>query len=148
MLKLKLAILALCSVTILPAVTSLRAEDPPAAPLPTEILAARRVFIANGGGDPNTAGAIYNELYADMKAWGHYQLVRDPSEADLVLQIRFGRIFMGTPGIKLELRDPKTNTLLWTLDEVIRKPNEKGADESVDKLVDDLKALIASPIAK
>ncbi len=149
MLKTNLGVL-LCAAMIVPAASVLRAEKPqeaPAGPIPSQVLAAQKIFIANGGGDIYEVAGIYNEFYADMKAWGHYQLVGSPSEADLILEI--SRVNLGTtPAIKLELRDPKANTLLWTLDEMIRKFTDKGNDEALDKLFEDLKALIASPAAK
>jgi hypothetical protein len=56
----------------------------PPAPVPPLILAAKKVFIANGGGDeslfdmPQYSGGpdrLYNEFYAAMKSWGRYELV-------------------------------------------------------------------------
>jgi len=50
-----------------------------AAPIPAQILTAKKVFIANGGGDKSGyEGATYsggpdrayNEFYSVMKAWG------------------------------------------------------------------------------
>ena len=67
------------------------------APVPPLILAAKKVFIANGGGDeslfdmPQYSGGpdrLYNEFYAAMKSWGRYELVSTPGEADLVFEIR------------------------------------------------------------
>lgn len=151
MLNVRLGDILLCAAMIVLLTSILRAEEPqevPAGPVPSQILTARRIFIANGGGDPNTAGAIYNELYADMKAWGHYQLVGSPSEADLVLEIGPGRLIIEDPTITLKLRDPKSDVLLWTFDEAFRKPNDKAFDDAVDRLANDLKALTAPPAAK
>lgn len=59
----------------------------PPAPVPSLILTAKRVFIANGGGDeslfdwPQYSGGpdrLYNEFYAAMKSWGRYELVSTP----------------------------------------------------------------------
>ena len=69
----------------------------PAAPIPRHIPAAKKVFIANGGGDeslfdtPQFSGGpdrLYNEFYSAMKAWGRYELVSTPSEANLVFEVR------------------------------------------------------------
>ena len=69
----------------------------PPAPVPPLILAAKKVFIANGGGDeslfdmPQYSGGpdrLYNEFYASMKSWGRYELVSSPGEADLVFEVR------------------------------------------------------------
>ena len=51
--------------------------DPPAAPIPTQILSAKRVFVANGGSTLDTFGIpnlTYDEFYAGMKNWGKYEL--------------------------------------------------------------------------
>ncbi len=67
------------------------------APVPALILTAKKVFIANGGGDeslfdsPQYSGGadrFYNEFYAAMKSWGRYELVGTPYEADLVFEVR------------------------------------------------------------
>ena len=75
-----------------------QAPAPPVslAAVPPALLNAKTVFISNAGadsglfphpfsGDPDRA---YNEFYAAMQSWGRYQLVADPSEADVVLELR------------------------------------------------------------
>jgi hypothetical protein len=151
MLNTNLGVVVLCAAMIVPAPSVMWAEKPqeaPAGPIPSQVLAAQKIFIANGGGSRVFGvGAPYNEFYADMKSWGHYQLVSSPSEADVVLEVGVIRP-MSEAQIRLEWRDPKTNTLLWTIDEMLRGYNEKGVDEAVDKLIDDLKALTAPPAGK
>src|ERR1700676_192825 len=62
-------------------------KSPLPAPIPAQILSAKKVFIANGGGDESRNEATsysggpartYNEFYAAMKSWGHYDLVAAP----------------------------------------------------------------------
>jgi hypothetical protein len=166
-LKTRLAVLSLGIAMLLPTSLALLAEKPnegpaaPAAPLPTQILTAKKVFIANGGGgfdkkmwdgEPNRA---YNEFYAAIKSWGRYQIVGTPAEADLVLQISIASspragFVISCPQIRLALLDPKTNTVLWALDEFLPTPTkerEKGFDDAIDNIVSGLKALIAQPAA-
>ncbi len=68
----------------------------PVAPVPPGILNARTIFISNAGadgglfphpfsGDPNRG---YAQFYAALQERGQYQLVADPSQADLVLELR------------------------------------------------------------
>src|SRR5947209_8149202 len=60
-----------------------------AAPIPVQIAAAKKVFIANLGGMPSRRYAyysgpeerLYNQLYAALKSWGHYQLAASPNDA-------------------------------------------------------------------
>jgi hypothetical protein len=66
------------------------------APVPAQILAAKKVFIANGGGDEACYGdealysggpdRTYNEFYAAMKNWIRYELAIAPADADLVFR--------------------------------------------------------------
>jgi hypothetical protein len=67
------------------------------APIPAQIFTAKKVFIANGGGDESRyeeasysggPDRTYNEFYAAMKTWGRYELVAVPGDADLVFEIR------------------------------------------------------------
>jgi hypothetical protein len=85
----------------------LSAEKPkdavPAAPVPSPIAAAKKVFISNapGSGLPASFGGpdrTYNEFYAAMTAWGHYELVSVPSDADLILEISFNSSLSGVGG--------------------------------------------------
>jgi hypothetical protein len=155
---------------MLPLVPALRAEAP-AAPLPSQILTAKKVFISNGGGgvDNNIwsgdSSRAYNEFYAAVKAWGHYVLVGSPAEADLVLQIgnsftvvkgRTGTAvsFEPWPEIRLAFIDPKSNIILWALDKRLelfeigfQKSRDKNYSDSLNSLVDNLKALTAQPAA-
>jgi hypothetical protein len=127
-----------------------------AAPLPGQLLAAKRMFIANGAGDndpgitkyTNGPDGLYNQLYADVKALGRYELVTSPSDADVVLELRieyavFNHDFT-YPKLKAEIRDPKTNVLLWTFTEpvngaLLAKSGRKNVAQSLSKLIDDLK---------
>jgi hypothetical protein len=129
-----------------------KAVDPPAAPIPTQVLTAKRVFISNGEsanplGLPNLA---YNAFYAGIKAWGKYQLVSTPAEADVVFAVRFegGPI----PTLRLVISDPKTHVTLWPLLEEVREwllksTGRKNFDQAMTALVEDVKILTASPAA-
>jgi hypothetical protein len=68
------------------------------APIPAPILAGRKVFVADAGweepfyeeplfsGGPDRA---YNQFYAAAKAWGHYETVTSPADADVLFEIGF-----------------------------------------------------------
>jgi hypothetical protein len=65
------------------------------APVPTEILAAKKIFISNGGTDSFTpaerytgeAYRAYNQLYGALQKSARFQLVSTPAEADLVIEV-------------------------------------------------------------
>ncbi|MGC9157610.1 MAG: hypothetical protein ACP5FH_01375 [Terracidiphilus sp.] len=155
---------ALSSPLILQAQSSALAPD---APLPAQILTARKVFIAYGGGtfDPGLfnckAQQAYNEFYASVKQWGHYEFVSTPGEADLVLQVSGAdpmasvMVYHGygystdMPQLWLALLDPKTGIRLWSFEENIsiklgrHKNHNTCFGIATDALVGDLKALTA-----
>ena len=162
MLKVRLVAASLGIALMVTAVPALQAQtvEPPAAPLPSQIAAAKKVFISNAGvGTDKT----YNELYAAIKSWGRYELVAAPADADLVLEISFSTQITGGSGtkesgcdssnsslLKLVLVAPKTRIALWTVEEAIQpfarqKTGEKNFEDAMNKLVGDLKALTAQP---
>lgn len=136
------------------------------APVPPAILNAKTVFLANGGadgglfpepfsGDPNRA---YFSLFNQLKAMGHYQLVLDPAEADLVLQIHLASpagsiqnakqlgVADPLPFFQLTIYDRKSQFVLWTITEPIelayrQKTHDKNFDDALSKVAEDMKAL-------
>ncbi len=167
MLKLRLALLSFAVIAIQPIVPDISAQVT-AAPIPQQILAAKKVFISNAGGmlDLNVVSGDprrdYNQFYAAMQAWGRYSLVGSPADADIVAQIsiiyiprQIGAEEVPFPSFRVALLDSKTGINLWVLDEfLVDKPNlglifkknrDKVFDEAIEKLVNDLKALTATP---
>jgi hypothetical protein len=125
----------------------------PDAPVPTQILSAKKIFIANAGadeaigqlfsGEPDRA---YNQFYAALKSWGRFEIVGSPAEADLLLEIR--QYFSGGPQLRLKIRDPRTNALLWGFNLQLelgtgRANSDRNFDQAVDRLVNDLRTLVA-----
>lgn len=137
----------------------------PAAPVPAQILAAKKIFIANAGGDqmsedePIFTGGpdrAYNQFYAAMKSWGRFEIVGSPAEADLLIEVkqevltvvlRGGAGGSATPMFGLKIRDAKTLALLWGF-QVHGKfglgqgSSDKYFDQAVDQLVSDLRMLV------
>ena len=144
-----------------------KAVDP--APVPAQIISAKRVFISNAGGDsnPGTAGIFsggpdrsYNQFYAAMKSWGRYELAASPADADLAFEIRFTnpvtideRLPQFDPQLGLVILDPKTHVILWTFTERIKqqialhKTRDRNFDQAMAAIVDDVKNLVARPSA-
>ena len=156
---------ALLWVSILPAAPP---KQVPPAPLPAQILAAKKVFVANAGadrgaypiaqlsGEPERA---YNSFYAAMKTWGHYQLVDAPSDADLLIEMRLtvrpglvhdGQTMYWDAQFRLVIRDPKTQAMLWAITEQVEDAltqgsRDKNFDQALARLVADLERLTAPP---
>jgi hypothetical protein len=149
---------------VVPALGGQQPKESAAAPVPAQIVSARKVFIANAGadlaaqaafkraGDPDQA---YNRFYAAMQTWGRYVLVSTPAEADLVFEIRFAapRYYDGTlavydPQFGLSILDAKTHFVLWSLAEPVEGAFRKATwlknfDHGLSALMDDLKKLSA-----
>jgi hypothetical protein len=147
-----------------PALAQTPAKSSP--PIPSPILAAKSVFLSNGGadgglfpepfsGDPNRG---YFQLFDQLRTLGTYQLVPDPSQADLVLELQLQAPNgpkevskqLGEadplPFFKLVIYDRKTHFVLWTITEpiewaILQKSHDHNFDEALSRVVDDIQAL-------
>jgi hypothetical protein len=135
---------------------------PPAAPLPSALATASKVFIGNAG-DQENADCLraYNVFYSGLAALGRFQLVTDPNAADLVLELHYeidlGGSLVSTKNdrsvrqFRVVIEDPHTRIVLWSLTErtnyaLLQKNRDKNLDETVAALVKDF-ALLAGPQA-
>jgi hypothetical protein len=151
------------SFVLLIASTGLSAQDVPAAPLPTLLTTASKVFVSNAG-DQDNADCLraYNEFYAGVVATNHLQPVPNPADADLILELHYtiqvgathvtssaGGGGGGSPEarqFRLSVIDPKTQTILWTVVEtensaIFKSNRDKNLDAAMAALIDDLKKL-------
>jgi hypothetical protein len=94
--------------------------DPPAAPVPAPLFTAQKVFISNAEStNPLEVPYLaYNAFYAGIKAWGKYDLVDSPADADLVFAVRFEGL--PAPQLRLVISDAKTGVELWPLLEMVK----------------------------
>jgi hypothetical protein len=159
--------IALCAV-LLVASAAFSQEPAPvtAAPIPPAILAAKRIFVSNAGGDsglfpsPFTGDPSrgYNQLYAGLKANGQYQLVSDPAQADLVLELQLtapngptnGSKVNGSsnpvPMFRLVVYDARSHFILWAFTQSIdiaflQKTHDRNFDEAVTALLLEFESL-------
>jgi hypothetical protein len=88
-----LTVVAAVALAAVPLAGANPASDPVpqvvAAPVPIQILTGKKLFVSNGisTATPDVPNLPYNEFYADMKAWGRYELVATPADADLVFEV-------------------------------------------------------------
>lgn len=159
-------VMTACAVAATPTKAQ-QAKDAPPAPLPSQIAAAKKVFIANAWpagaflytGGPNR---FYNQFYAALKSWGRYELVGTPAEADLVLEISSsGEQIYGSPGssrligdtqLRLAIIDPGTRITVWAFVEhvepaLLQGNRDKNFDQAFNYLVNDLRNISGSPPA-
>ena len=139
------------------------------APTPTQIIAGKKAFVSNVMGERHEYNGIsgmpdrpYNQFYAAMKSWGHYELMTLPAEADVIFEICFSnplgttKVLNGDggsgtdPQINLRIIDPKTHVSLWWFTEhfVIKdrhSTRDIQFDDAMTDIVNDLKKLASPP---
>ena len=158
--------LAVCIVLIGASAMAQQTAPAAAGPVPPAILAAKKIFVSNGGadsglfpspfsGDPSRG---YNQLYAGLKATGQYQLVSDPANADLVLELQLtapngptnGSKVNGAsdpvPMFRLVVYDAKTHFVLWALTQSIdvaflQKTHDHNFDDALNFVLMEFEAL-------
>jgi hypothetical protein len=164
--------LLLCAALLSAASAGAQVPVPPMslAPVPPALLNAKTVFISNAGadsglfphpfsGDPDRP---YNEFYAGIQIWGRYQLVADPSEADLVFELKLTAPYGPSnpnkqngaadplPMFRLVILDRKTHYVLWALTESVefaflQKTHDNNFDAALNAITMDLKRLTSAP---
>ena len=172
----RLAILFAASATLLTSAQTARAQqghEVLPAPLPSQIVAGRKVFISNAGGDSRNIynggpDRLYNQFHAAIKNWGRYELVGSPAESDLVLEVSLANPFVGEgvpggggqgvgrsrsdPQFRLVILDPGTRVTLWVLTEhiepaLLQGNRDKNFDQAVNNLFNDLRNIAGQPVA-
>jgi hypothetical protein len=130
--------------------------------IPPAIRSAGKIFISNAGADSglfpkpfsgNTDRA-YNQFFAALKAAGLFELVSDPSEADLVLELQLlaptgpsnadkqKGASEPVPELRLTVYDRKSHYILWTLSEsigvaLLQKTHDRNFDDALSALLFD-----------
>jgi hypothetical protein len=149
-------------------VASKNKKDIPTAPLPTIIVNAKKVFLANGGG----SSLAYDAFYSEMKKWGKYEIVRSPEESDLIVELAYRveqggthvwsstNSYNGTtqvhsaqivdPQLVVTIYDAKSKNSLWSAVDHRKlarreKNREKETINSAERLVNELKNRVNPP---
>ena len=135
-------------------------------PVPPALSAAKNVFLSNAGadaglfpqpfsGDTNRA---YVEFYSDLQSSGAFHLVSDPSEADLVLELRLIAPYGPTnankqngaadprPMFRLTVYDRGTHYILWTVTQSVelaflQKTHDHNFDQALTAVLDQFLAV-------
>ena len=165
----RLTITVCCALTLLCGLPLLAQQS---APVPARILSAKKVFISNAGGeewpslDPLYKGGsdrAYDQFYAALKTWGHYELVADPADADLVFEISFSvaqfaqlavhPYALSNPGCDPQfhfvIRDPKSGIALWGVVvhaqwAILQGNRDKNFDQGLATIVGDVQRISLS----
>jgi hypothetical protein len=140
--------------------------------VPPAITAAKSVFLSNAGSDSylfpqpfsGDTDRAFGQFYASIQGWHRYQLVTDPAQADLVLELQFTAqaslpsadkvtsLAKPLPMLRLVIYDRSTHYILWALTEsveyaLLQKNHDKNFDVAVEKLTNDLKRLTTQGVA-
>jgi hypothetical protein len=144
------------------------------APVPRQILTARRVFISNAGSESYGSQSyfrltrydggpdrFYNQFYSAIKEAGRYELADSPADADIVFEARFTSPIVDKqtqydlvydPQLNVTVLDPKTRVAFWSLTEHIqpardRERDNRNFDQAVARLVERTRMLASGSVA-
>jgi len=159
-------ITSLIALVAVPLAAGQKTSAPVPGPIPAQILAARKIFISNGGSTAVTdpLNLTYDEFYAGMKSLGRFELVASPAEAELVFEISYSVQYVpsvpyipegkqGSPvdgQCRLVVLDPKTHITLWTFTEHVEKAFltatwRRNMENALATLVIDVDTLTSQP---
>jgi hypothetical protein len=124
-------------------------------PLPSQIAAAKTVFLANAGEEDNRLSEeAYATLYQSLQQWNHYQLVPTPAAADLIFELHYmappNIVTNGSSGYSFRFRlvviDRTTHTTLWSITEFLdtnggKMSFEQAFKEANERMSNDVKLL-------
>ncbi len=144
----------------------LRAQGVATAPIPPALTTAKTVFISNAGADSGlfphpfsgSSARAYDEFYAAVRGMGRFELVNEPAQADLVLELQLTApngpkdadktkgASDPLPMFRLTILDRKTHYVLWALTQSIdranlQKTHDKNFDDALGALANDLKMI-------
>jgi hypothetical protein len=126
------------------------------APVPAPLLNGKRAFISYELGDVTAFPSAYSggperaysEFFSQMKAWGRFELVMDPKDADVVFAVRFvDSPGLPRPQIRVGISDANTHVTLWGFVEEVnfaffKKHRDDAFSATVQLLVADVQALV------
>ncbi len=126
------------------------------APVPSPLLKAKRAFISYEIGDVTAFPSdysggperAYGEFYSQMKAWGRYELVSDPKDADIIFAVRFvDPPNIVRPQIRVGIMDSTARVSLWGFVEEVnfaffKKHRDAAFTASVKQLLEDVRTLV------
>ncbi len=144
-------------------------KDAAVAPVPAQIVSAKKIFISNAGGGCSPFGRggfsggpdrAYDQFYGAMKTWGHYELIGSPAEAELDFEITFScpsaeaNVVKGDslgptydPQLRLVIWDIKTHMILWGITQhvepaLLQGNRDKNLDRAIKELVTGVKRVV------
>jgi hypothetical protein len=142
------------------------AEPQNASGVPPAIRSATKLFVSNAGANSGlfpkpfsgTPDRAYTQFFSALTAASHFELVADPSDADLVLELQLIAPAGPTnadkqkgasdplPEFRLTIYDRKSHYILWTLAESIgvanlQRTHDRNFDQALTQLLVDFQQL-------
>jgi len=167
--------LAFLSLALFSTVAVLAQPPLPAAPVPSILVTAKKIFISNAGADSGLfpspfsgdTNRGYNQFYAGLQASGQFELVNDPAQAELVLELQLTSPAGSTrslesnkvngasdpvPMFRLVAYDEKTHYVLWTLTQSIeiaflQKTHDRNFDDALNRILWGFQSVTGKPSA-
>jgi hypothetical protein len=136
------------------------------APVPVQVLSAKKVFLSNLGADAEATVALramtdpevaFDGFFAAMKSSGQYELTATPLESDLILEFRVtaaplssGSYMQYLTYLNLSVMDTKSHYVLWTFSAPLQltKKIDESVNVSVATLVNSMKSRLATSRAR
>jgi hypothetical protein len=140
---------------LLLASSPLFAQTPAAIPIPAQLTTAQTAFVANAGGPDNyLSRTAYMSFYQALTSWRRFQLTAAPANAELALELTTAQrggttLTSHLTVLELNIRDIKTQSLLWSFTEPVNSaatPMASDLAASAAKLVADFNALLSGPL--
>ena len=135
-------------------------QAPTHGPVPPAIPAAKTIFVSNAGADSGLfpkpfsgdTSRAYSQFSAALKDTAQFQLVSDPSDADLVLELQLLAPTgpkdpdkqKGTsepvPEFRLTVYDRKSHYILWTFTQsigvaLLQRTHDRNFDQAISALL-------------
>jgi hypothetical protein len=144
----------------IPAFTQQMPAYTEAGPVPPGITNAKTIFVSNAGSDgglfpepfSGDESRAYTEFFAALLSSKQFKLVSDPSQADIVLELRLTAPYGPTnankingaadplPQFRLVVYDGKTHFILWTITRpievaLLQKTHDKNFDDALSAVL-------------
>ena len=132
-------------------------------PIPAELAHPGSIFVANGSSDiarfsytfTGDSSRAYAEFYNALKATGRYQLVGQPDQADLVVEVKTSSRSMfgynggdnsaSQPCLRVTVTDRRTDVAIWSMIQPIdfaffHKNRDKAFERAMRRIVTEFEA--------
>jgi hypothetical protein len=142
--------------TLLVVASSCLCAQVPVAPKPSQLIAAKTVFLSNDVLAPlGDSDKLLNNIYNSIQQLNRFTIVSSPADADLILEYSMAAFPDNRQIICLRVIDPKTRTILWStsdagqIKDLYSTSGKKPKSDALGEIADYLKVITTpQPTAK